>query len=262
MAERSRLTSFPLVLKARRHGYDGKGTHIVHTQDELNQLLTHQPDTAWLVEEFVPFERELAVMAARSATGEIVVYPVVETQQEEQVCRRVFLLPDVDQGVKTQVDQIARTLLTHLDFVGILGIEFFLTPGGTALVNEIAPRTHNSGHYTLDACTTSQFEQQLRAVANLPLGSATLTCNAAIMVNLLGYETSQDNYVNQREELAALPHTHVYWYGKAACRPGRKMGHVTTVIPFESHDPDPTKLRMELEAIAATIEAIWNPTAG
>ncbi|MEB3231634.1 MAG: 5-(carboxyamino)imidazole ribonucleotide synthase [Leptolyngbyaceae bacterium] len=247
----------PVVLKARRHGYDGKGTHVVTTMSELAAILAGQPDIAWLVEEFVPFDRELAVMAARSPQGEIVVYPVVETQQEQQVCRRVFLLPQGNQAVQQQVEAIAHTLLTHLDFVGILGIEFFLTEDGQVLVNEVAPRTHNSGHYTIDACETSQFEQQLRAVTGLPLGPVAPTCAAAVMVNLLGYEESEQDYQFQRNQLSKLPNTQVYWYGKAVCRPGRKMGHVTTIIPRDGVTENPETGRQQLEAIATTIEQLW-----
>ncbi|MEM9215766.1 MAG: 5-(carboxyamino)imidazole ribonucleotide synthase [Cyanobacteria bacterium P01_F01_bin.150] len=251
--------NFPVVLKARRHGYDGKGTHIIRSQDELTQILTEQADTPWLLEEFVPFERELAVMAARSQSGDIVVYPVVESQQEEQVCRRVFVGPEVDLAIQEQVEAIARKLLTYLNFVGVLGIEFFLTKERLVLVNEIAPRTHNSGHYTIDACVTSQFDQQLRAVTGLPLGNADLICEGAVMVNLLGYENSNDHYQHKRKQLGALPDTSVYWYGKAECRVGRKMAHVTTVIPKGSSCPA-EELRKRLEAIASTIESLWYPS--
>lgn len=251
---------FPVVLKARRHGYDGKGTYILKSQEALTTILTEQADTPWLLEEFVPFGCELAVMAARSQSGDIGVYPVVESQQENQVCRRVFALPGVDEAVKDQVERVARKLLTHLNFVGVLGIEFFLTKDGLVLVNEVAPRTHNSGHYTIDACVTSQFEQQLRAVTGKPLGDTRLTCKGAVMVNLLGYENSSDPYQDKRAQLAALPNTVVYWYGKADCRIGRKMAHVTTVIP-EGSDVPADESRDKLGAIASTIESIWYPTA-
>lgn len=252
--------TFPVVLKARRHGYDGKGTHIIQSQDALTQILAEQADTPWLLEEFVPFERELAVMAARSQSGDIVVYPIVESQQDDQVCRRVLVVPDVDVSIRVQVEAIARKLLTHLNFVGVLGIEFFLTKEGIVQVNEVAPRTHNSGHYTIDACKTSQFEQQLRAVTGISLGDVTLTCDGAVMVNLLGYENSSNSYQEKRKQLALLPNTTVYWYGKAECRIGRKMAHVTTVIPKGSTVPV-EQLRTRLGAIATTIESLWYPSA-
>ena len=239
---------FPLVLKARRHGYDGQGTDIVHTLEALEATKTLQGTPA-LIEEFVHFERELAVMAARSVDGEVVVYPVVETHQEEQVCRRVIAPATVSLEVKQQVEVIAHTLLDRLQAVGVFGIELFLTEAGKVLVNEVAPRTHNSGHYTLDACSTSQFEMQLRAVANLPLGSPTLKSAGAVMVNLLGYEYSEHNYQQKRTQLAAIPHAYVYWYGKSESHPGRKLGHVTVLLDQEALP--------HCQQIAQQIESIW-----
>lgn len=247
---------YPLVLKTRRHGYDGQGTFIVKTAADLDSLVGRLADVPLILEEFVPFERELAVMAARSVDGTIVVYPVVETEQTNQVCHRVFAPAIVDKAVVNQVTTIAERLLTNLQVVGILGIELFLTQSGDVLVNEIAPRTHNSGHYTLDACDTSQFEQQLRAVCGLPLGSPALRCRGAVMVNLLGYETSYRDYQAQRDRLAAIPQAHVHWYGKMEARPGRKLGHVTVLLDDETLQ-DPSQLQERELAIAQHIESIW-----
>lgn len=247
---------YPLVLKTRRHGYDGQGTFIVKTAADLEPLLDRLANVPLILEEFVPFERELAVMAARSGDGTVVVYPVVETEQRNQVCHRVFAPAAVDEAVVGQVTAIAQTLLTSLQVVGIFGIELFLTQTGQVLVNEIAPRTHNSGHYTLDACETSQFEQQLRAVCGLSLGSPAMRCQGAVMVNLLGYETSYQDYQAQRDRLAAIPQAHVHWYGKTESRPGRKLGHVTVLLNDEKlHDP--TELQAVAIAIARQIETIW-----
>ncbi|NJN57713.1 MAG: 5-(carboxyamino)imidazole ribonucleotide synthase [Leptolyngbyaceae cyanobacterium SL_5_9] len=245
----ARWLSYPTVLKARRHGYDGQGTFILNSQADLEEILAQSAPQPWLVEEFVPFERELAVMAARGVTGEIVTYPVVETQQEEQVCRRVLVTSDLA-AVEAEVKAIAHTLLTQLDVIGIFGIELFLTRDGKVLVNEIAPRTHNSGHYTLDACVTSQFEQHLRAVCGLPLGSPALQTEAAVMVNLLGYEHSQSEYLEKRQRLSQIPNVHVHWYGKTESRPGRKLGHVTVLM-------NDAAWRSQAIEIAQTIEAIW-----
>ncbi|XGW00605.1 MAG: 5-(carboxyamino)imidazole ribonucleotide synthase [Leptolyngbya sp. BL-A-14] len=239
--------SFPVVLKTRRHGYDGQGTFIVKNAQALDSTLKQLRDYALLLEEFVPFERELAAIAARSSTGEVVVYPIVETQQENQVCRRVFAPADVSPAIASEVETIARTLLNSLQVVGVFGIECFLTADGKVLVNEIAPRTHNSGHFTLDACETSQFEQQLRAVCGLPLGSPAMNAPGAVMVNLLGYEDSHSDYQEKRQQLAAIPKAHLYWYGKTESRLGRKLGHVTVLLE---------KGQAEME-IASAIEAIW-----
>jgi len=244
---------FPIVLKTRRHGYDGQGTFIVKTSAALSALLSRLNQVPLLWEEFIPFERELAVMAARSPTGDSVIYPVVETAQQQQICRWVIAPADVSATVTDQVEAIAQTILTQLQVVGIIGIELFLTADGKVLVNEIAPRTHNSGHYTLDASITSQFEQQLRAVSGLPLGSPAMKTAAAVMVNLLGYESSTDDYAAKRQQLAALPQTVVHWYGKAEARPGRKLGHVTTLWQPQVHQT----FQQQAIAIVEQIESIW-----
>ncbi len=245
---------FPVVLKARRHGYDGQGTFIIKDLDALEQKLatvSQQPEhrSLYLLEEFVLFERELAVIAARSSTGEIVAYPVVETQQQAQVCRRVLVPANVSSDIAAQVEAIAHTLLDSLQAVGVFGIELFLTPEGKVLVNEIAPRTHNSGHFTLDACEVSQFEQQLRVVCNLPLGNPALQCDGAVMVNLLGYEYSENDYLQKRQAIEQIPQAYVYWYGKTTSRPGRKLGHVTILLDAQSCH--------QAEAIAQKVESIW-----
>ncbi|MBE9125134.1 MULTISPECIES: 5-(carboxyamino)imidazole ribonucleotide synthase [unclassified Coleofasciculus] len=240
----------PLVLKARRHGYDGQGTFIVKDNSSLEKTWQKFKQKSILLEEFIPFERELAVIAARSLTGEVVVYPVVETQQEEQVCRRVFVPAEIESGVVAKCEAIARTLLNSLQAVGVFGIELFLTPTGKVLVNEVSPRTHNSGHFSLDACETSQFEMHLRAVAGLPLGNPALKSGSAVMVNLLGYEYSQDDYLEKRQQLASLPRTFVHWYGKTESRPGRKLGHVTVLSDSQSTSGS--------QAIAQKIESLWS----
>ncbi|MCY7323269.1 MAG: 5-(carboxyamino)imidazole ribonucleotide synthase [Phormidesmis sp. CAN_BIN36] len=244
----------PIVLKTRRHGYDGQGTFILKTAEELEAILKTLNGQPLLVEEFIPFERELAVMAARSLTGEIVVYPVVETQQENQVCRRVIVPADLPTATLLEVETIARTLLESLQVVGIFGIELFLTREGKVLINEIAPRTHNSGHYTIDACVTSQFEQQLRAVCGLPLGSPALTCDGAVMINLLGYEHSESDYLDKRQQLSEIPGAIVHWYGKTESRSGRKLGHVTVLLKSASD-----LLQRAIE-ISHRVESIWYRT--
>ncbi len=242
---------FPLVLKRRRQGYDGQGTLVINRLEELGAAREKWDHTPVLQEAFVPFERELAVMAARFASGEVVVYPVVETQQIDRVCRWVLIPAQVSDRVRREVVAIAHTLLNQLEVVGIFGIELFLTSSDQVLVNEIAPRTHNSGHFSLEGCQTSQFAQHLRAVANLPPGDSRLSCPGAVMVNLLGYESSRSDYLCQRQQLAEMSGSHVHWYGKSEAKPGRKLGHVTVCTN--------TQEREELKAIAQTVESIWYP---
>jgi 5-(carboxyamino)imidazole ribonucleotide synthase len=245
--------NFPLVIKVRRHGYDGQGTFVVKDRASFDSICVKLKGLALLVEEFVPFDRELAVIAARSANGEIAIYPIVETQQEHQVCRLVIAPAQISLEVKAEAEAIARTLLNSLQAVGVFGIELFLTSDNQLLVNEIAPRTHNSGHFTIDACKTSQFEQHLRAVCQLPLGNCDLKCAGAVMVNLLGYESAESDYLEKRKQLAQINGAFVHWYGKKVSRPGRKLGHVTVLLDREAVDHG----RTQAQAIAQTIESIW-----
>ncbi len=240
---------FPLVVKARRYGYDGQGTFIIHNQTELVNICQKLGFNQVLIEEFIPFERELAIIAARSFTGEVVLYPVVETQQENQVCHRVIIPAELETSVVEKIEAIAHHLLTSLQAVGIFGIELFLSQDGQVLVNEIAPRTHNSGHFTLDACETSQFEQHLRTVGHLPLGNPRLKCGGAVMVNLLGYEYAHHNYQGKRDQISQIRGAYIHWYGKTEARPGRKLGHVTVLLD----QPE----REKAIAIANLVESIW-----
>lgn len=239
---------FPLVLKARRHGYDGQGTFIVKDAQALETLANSIPVNELLIEEFIPFERELGIIAARSSSGEIAVYPVTETYQKNQVCHWTITPATVADEVETEVKAIARTILDKLEVVGVFGIEFFLTADNRVLVNEIAPRTHNSGHYTLDGCETSQFAMQLRAVADLPLGSTDLKSAGTLMVNLLGFEESESEYLKKRDRILQIPNSFVHWYGKIS-RPGRKLGHVTVLLD--------AKQLTEAKLIINRIESIW-----
>lgn len=249
---------FPLVLKSRRHGYDGQGTFVIKDLATLLELLNNNTkkrqfnQQVFLVEEFVPFERELAVIAARSVDGEVVTYPVVETQQEQQVCRRVIAPAQITPSLAAEIEAIAHTILNSLEAVGVFGIELFLTSDNKVLVNEIAPRTHNSGHFSLDACETSQFEQHLRAVCGMSLGNPALRCATAVMVNLLGYENSQSDYRKKRSHLLQIPQAHLHWYGKTESRLGRKLGHVTVLLDNQNRD--------EAMDVARTIESIWYPS--
>jgi len=241
---------FPLVMKTRRLGYDGQGTFMIQSAAELTATWSRIGRQPVLLEAFIPFEKELAVMVARATSGDVAVYPVVETQQIDQVCRRVIAPAAVSAAVRERVAAIARTLIERLDFVGVLGIELFLAPGDKVLVNEVAPRTHNSGHYTLDACATSQFAQQLLAVTGQPLGNPAMTCDRAVMVNLLGFEEATSDYGEVRSQLAQIPRAHVHWYDKQQSRPGRKLGHVTVCLDTGEND----------QAIMQKIEDIWYPS--
>ncbi|NJL88093.1 MAG: 5-(carboxyamino)imidazole ribonucleotide synthase [Leptolyngbyaceae cyanobacterium SM1_1_3] len=254
LAEKVAEIGLPLVLKTRRHGYDGQGTFVLKTLTAVEQTWQQLNYAPVLLEEFVPFARELAIMVARSQLKQVIAYPVVETQQVDQVCRRVIATAKVDLLVAEEIGAIARTVMDSLQAVGVFGIEFFLTQDGRVLVNEIAPRTHNSGHYSLDACRTSQFEQHLRAVSGLSLGSPAIACQQAVMVNLLGYKQAARDYAKQRHQLSQIPNAHVYWYGKTESYPGRKLGHVTVLLGTQGQVAERTAAD-----VIQQIESLWYP---
>jgi 5-(carboxyamino)imidazole ribonucleotide synthase len=176
----------------------------------------------------------------------------VQTQQHRQVCDWVLTPAAVPHAVQAFARNMAVSLLTAIDYVGVLSIELFYGPDGLQ-VNEIAPRTHNSGHVTIEACSTSQFAQQARIVAGLPLGDAHLQVPGALMVNLLGFEQASHDYAEQRGQLAALPGATVHWYGKKESSPGRKLGHVTLVLDAPSAEQRQAQASMRL----AAVRAIW-----
>lgn len=248
---------YPVMAKAASGGYDGRGTVLLRDTAELEALLERVTPAEWIVEEYVTFEQELAVVAARDSQGEVVVFPLVQTQQHGQVCDWVLAPLEASQALEQAVRNIAASLLTSLNYVGVLAIEFFYGPHGL-LINELAPRTHNSGHYTIEACTVSQFDQQLRVVGGEPALEPDLVVPGALMVNLLGFENRDvadpaADYASQREALAALPEAHLHWYGKAASSIGRKLGHVTLLL----RQADPEARRQEAMERLAQVRQIW-----
>jgi len=243
---------FPLMAKSSRGGYDGKGTVPIPDQQALEALLAAVDPAGWLLEEMVAFEMELALVAARDQHGNVVCYPLVQTHQQQQVCDWVLFPAPVSHAVEAFARNIAASVLTALDYVGLLAIEFFYGPAGLQ-VNELAPRTHNSGHYTIEACACSQFGQQLRLAALLPMGSAEPVVPGALMVNLLGREGAEDRDAADGQALAALPGAHLHWYGKSQSSPGRKLGHLTLLL--ESSDAE--ALRREAMEKLQEVRAIW-----
>jgi 5-(carboxyamino)imidazole ribonucleotide synthase len=244
--------SFPLMAKAATGGYDGKGTRLLSDSDDLQQLLAEVDPQMWMLEAFVSFELELSQLVGRDRSGQVVCYPLVQTQQHRQVCDWVLTPAAVPHAVQAFARNMAVSLLTAIDYVGVLSIEFFYGPDGLQ-VNEIAPRAHNSGHVTIEACRTSQFAQQARIVAGLPLGDADLQVPGALMVNLLGFEHASDEYAERRGQLAALPGASVHWYGKRQAIPGRKLGHITLLLDAPSAEQRQALASKRL----AAVRAIW-----
>lgn len=223
---------YPFVLKSRRDGYDGYGNATIDSADDIAtgwEKVTRGNDSRQLYcEAFVPFVKELAVMVARGRNGEMVIYPVAETIQENHICRVVLVPAAVGEPAVSRAVDYARHAVEAIDGVGIFGIELFLTGEGEVLVNEMAPRPHNSGHYTIEGCVTSQFENHIRAVMGWPLGPTDLRAPGVAMVNILG-RSDGSGAVGNYEEVLAIPHAHLHIYGKEHSRRGRKMGHVTAL---------------------------------
>lgn len=216
---------FPLVWKAASGGYDGRGVQMV--EDELT--LESLPDQEGMLEKKMPFDKEIAVITARSARGEIKSYPVVEMDFHPvaNLVEYVFSPSVLPQSLQKRAIELAEELAEKLNHVGLLAVEMFCMPNGDILVNEIAPRVHNSGHLTIEGHVTSQFDQHLRAILGLPLGS-TECIQPAVMVNLTGAEDYEGPVVYDGiEEVMAIPGCAVHLYGKAETRPFRKMGHIT-----------------------------------
>jgi 5-(carboxyamino)imidazole ribonucleotide synthase len=223
---------WPVVLKTPRGGYDGKGVFVVDGPEQAAELLDRHGEL--LVEERVALVRELSAQVARSPFGQVAVWPVVETVQRDGVCAEVLApAPDLPDALATQAQELAVRIADRLGVVGMLAVELFQTADGV-LVNELAMRPHNSGHWTIEGSRTSQFEQHLRAVLDYPLGATTMTAPVAVMANVLGGAASDDSWegpgLDERMHhfMAHWPDVKLHWYGKTPRR-GRKLGHVTAL---------------------------------
>jgi 5-(carboxyamino)imidazole ribonucleotide synthase len=218
----------PAILKTADFGYDGKGQHRILSARDLAPAWNTVAQRESVLEALVDFEREISVVAARGARGEFVHFGAIENQHSDGILHISLAPARVENSLVTQAVEIARTVLEKLEVVGVLCVEFFVTKNHRLSINELAPRPHNSGHFTFDANVTSQFEQQLRAVCGLPLGSPA-QLSAAAMVNLLGdvWSKGEPNWA----AATAIPNVKLHLYGKLTPRPGRKMGHITALAP-------------------------------
>lgn len=218
---------YPFVVKTSRGGYDGKGVWLIRDAVQASEVLETPlaPGAAWLAEEYVPFTREVSAQIARSPSGQAVAYPVVQTTQENGVCAEVIApAPELDTLRAIEAQRIALQIAGSLNVTGMLAVEMFDT-GEKFLVNELAMRPHNSGHWSIDGARTSQFENHLRAILDLPLGSPQMIESHAVMVNILGGDVG-NLFSAYRHVFARDPKLNVHLYGKEV-RPGRKVGHVT-----------------------------------
>lgn len=217
---------YPAVLKTTRGGYDGKGVWVVQDEQQAREVLGLGQEL--IAEELVDFRRELSAQVARRPSGEVETYPIVESRQADGVCKEVVApAPDLDPRLREEAEGIARRVAEELDVTGMLAVELFETVDGRILVNELAMRPHNTGHWSIDGAVTSQFENHLRAVLDLPLGPSTPLRPWSVMVNVLGGAV-QDLLAQRAVVLAEVPEAKVHLYGKDV-KPGRKVGHVTVV---------------------------------
>ena len=221
---------WPLLLKGRRNSYDGYGNATLHGPDDIAPACERLgfPARTLYVERWAPFTRELAVMVARGRDGAVVIYPTVATVQRNHICHIVRAPAPGTAEAAQRAAQFAQRAVEAIDGVGVFGVELFELGDGAVLYNEIAPRPHNTGHYSIEGCVTSQFENAVRAALGLPLGSAAMVAPAAVMVNTLGVRDGPAEARGMAQALA-IPGAHVHVYGKLASRMGRKMGHVTAL---------------------------------
>lgn len=235
------IQQLPFVQKLRTGGYDGKGVQILKSTDDLNLAFT-EPSIA---EELVPFKKELSVIVARNKNGETAVYPTVECEfNDANLVEFLFSPADISPEIEEKAKNLAIDVISKLEMVGILAVEMFLLENGDLLVNEVAPRPHNSGHHTIECNDTSQFEQHLRSILNLPLGSTEIV-RYGTMINLIGTEDGKARYTGINAAIQ-IPGVHIHLYGKEFTKVNRKMGHVTITGKSISDAIQKTKLVKDL----------------
>jgi 5-(carboxyamino)imidazole ribonucleotide synthase len=219
---------FPAILKTATLGYDGKGQETVHSAPQVLEAWRAFGGVPCMLEERIDLALEVSVLVARNVSGETRVFPIQENQHRSGVLDITIVPARIDEGLRARAVSLAEKVVAGLDYVGVLCIEMFVTKSGDLLLNEIAPRPHNSGHYSIEACETSQFAQQVRALVNAPLGDTRLL-TPAVMVNVLGdcWSAGAPNW----SDVLAVPGAHLHLYGKVDAKPGRKMGHVTCTAP-------------------------------
>jgi phosphoribosylaminoimidazole carboxylase len=222
---------YPMMLKSKKFAYDGRGNKVIRAEKDIEQAMAALGNELY-VEKWVPFKKEIAVMVAKSTTGELVSYPCVETVQKDSICHLVIAPAPIDGTVRDTARYISELVVNSFSGAGIYGVELFMLENGDVLFNEVAPRPHNSGHYTIEACHTSQFEQHLRCITGMPLGSPEMKVGAAVMVNIIGLGDGDEGMKQTLEachKSLLIPGATVHLYGKAICKKGRKMGHITIV---------------------------------
>ncbi|GLJ09798.1 hypothetical protein SUGI_0116090 [Cryptomeria japonica] len=241
------LFSYPLMIKSRRLAYDGRGNAVASCEEDISAAVSALGgfERGLYAEKWAPFIKELAVIVARGRHGAACCFPVVETTHKDSICHMVEAPADVPTEIREMAVQVAERAVSSLEGAGVFAVELFLTGDGQILLNEVAPRPHNSGHHTIEACYVSQFEQHLRAILGLPLGDASMKVPAAIMYNLLGEDEGEKGFIKAHQLMkraVSVAGASVHWYEKPEMRKQRKMGHITVVGP----SMDLVRARMKL----------------
>lgn len=223
------ILGYPFIVKLRRGGYDGKGNFVVHEACQLKELAAYAEEKLLMAEEFIDFDRELSVMAARAVDGQIKLFPIVENLHDQSILRTTRVPAGINRKIQQDIVTVSSKVLDGFNDCGVFCIELFLTRDDKVYVNEIAPRPHNSGHYSIDACATSQFEQLIRVITRLPLGSCKLR-SPCVMVNILGNEAVVGDYaIDGLDKALNMEDLHLHLYGKQKSAYLKKVGHITVL---------------------------------
>ncbi len=227
--------NFPLMIKSYKGGYDGKGNRKINNKEDLNSFFGETNSDEWLIEEWVDYKNELALVGSRDFDGTIRLFPVVETFQKNNVCDWVLSPADTEYDLKTFAINIFSSIVNELNYFGVMGIEFFYGDKGL-LINEIAPRTHNSAHFSIEACSSSQFDQYVCISSGIKPPEINMNSQGSLMINLLGLKKNFPLSINKRLELISqIKGSNLHWYGKSKESVGRKMAHITFLLNEKNH---------------------------
>ncbi len=244
---------FPLMVKSYKGGYDGKGNKRINNQDELNSFAYDANLDECLIEEWVDYKKELALVGSRDFDGNIRFFPIVETYQKNNVCDWVFSPAEINYDLTTFAINIFSSIVNELNYVGVMAIEFFYGDSGL-LINEIAPRTHNSAHFSIEACSSSQFDQHICISSGIKPPEINMHCQGSLMINLLGLKKKYPLSIEKRIELLSqIKGSNLHWYGKSEESPGRKMAHITFLLNENNH----LKRALKAKEILIKVREIW-----
>ena len=245
--------NFPLMVKSYKGGYDGKGNKKINNKDDLNSFLLKANTDEWLIEEWVDYKNELALVGSRDLDGTVRLFPMVETFQKNNVCDWVFSPAEINYELKTFAMNIFSSIVNELNYEGVLAIEFFYGDNGL-LINEIAPRTHNSAHFSIEACTSSQFDQYICISSGIKPPEIHMYSQGSLMINLLGLNKKYPISIEKRKELLSqIKGSNLHWYGKSKESVGRKMAHITFLLNEKDH----IKRLEKSKVILTMVREIW-----